>query len=115
MKKLILLFSFISFLTYGNSNLNKDNEIFKKLNNEKEIETLTSTQKEKLLNLRKEYFSELKEIQIRFKNLRKEANHYMLNNDEKGYEEIHDKMNELKFEREYLKENYRKKIAEILE
>lgn len=78
------------------------------------IENLSTEQKEKLLSLKREYFSELKDIQIRFKELRKEANHCMMNNDETKYEKIHDEMNKLKLEREMLKQSYRVKIEKVL-
>ena len=38
----------------------------------------------------------------------------MMKNDEEKYEEIHDRMNELKFEKKIIKENYNKRIDEIL-
>lgn len=79
-----------------------------------QLDSLTTEQKEKVLILKKEYFLELKEIQEKSKDLRNEANESMINNDEKRYEEIHDKMNELKLQKELVKENYRKKIKEIL-
>ena len=80
----------------------------------KRIESLTTEQKDELLILRKEYFSELQEIQEEEKKLRKEANQYMMKNDEEKYEEIHDRMNELKIEKKIIKENYNKRIDEIL-
>ncbi len=78
------------------------------------LDSLSIEQKEKILILKKEYFLELKEIQEKVKDLRTEANESMINNDEKKYEEIHDKMNELKLKKELVKENYKKKIKEIL-
>ncbi len=78
------------------------------------IENLSTEQKEKLLSLKREYFSELKDIQIKFKELRKEANHCMMNNDETKYEKIHDEMNKLKLERELLKQSYRVKVEKVL-
>lgn len=80
----------------------------------KNMEALSPEQRDKLLLLRREYFSELKKIQEKFKELRKEANYCMMNNDENRYEKIHDKMNELKIEREKIKASYRKKIDEIM-
>lgn len=39
----------------------------------------------------------------------------MMKNDEEKYEEIHDRMNELKIEKKIIKENYSRKIDEVLQ
>lgn len=112
MKKIItgifLLLSFTAAAKDENKHMSKHEQY-------EQIENLSPEQKEKLLAIRREYFSELKVVQLRFRELRKEANHCMMNNDEIRYEKIHDEMNELKLQREKLKISYRKKINAILE
>ena len=116
MKKLILMFFvLISCLANANDNENSSMDLLKNFKDKKNIEFLTSEQKDELLILRKEYFSKLQVIQEEEKKLRKVANEYMMKNEEGKYEEIHDKMNSLKIKKEIIKENYRKKIEEILE
>ena len=116
MKKLILMFFvLISCLANANDDENSSMDLLKNFKDKKNIEFLTSEQKDELLILRKEYFSELQDIQEEEKKLRKVANEYMMKNEEGKYEEIHDKMNSLKIKKEIIKENYRKKIEEILE
>lgn len=116
MKKLILMFFvLISCLANANDDENSSMDLLKNFKDKKNIEFLTSEQKDELLILRKEYFSKLQVIQEEEKKLRKVANEYMMKNEEGKYEEIHDKMNSLKIKKEIIKENYRKKIEEILE
>lgn len=115
MKKLIIIV-FI-FMIYGLSAKDSDgflSDFFRETGEKKSVESLTIEEKNELLILRQDYFQELKDIQENMKNLRKEANECMVNNDEKRYEEIHDKMNELKLKRELVKENHKKKVNEIL-
>lgn len=116
MKKLILMvFVLISYLANANNDENSSMDLLKNFKDKKNIEFLTSEQKDELLILRKEYFSKLQVIQEEEKKLRKVANEYMMKNEEGKYEETHDKMNSLKIKKEIIKENYRKKIEEILE
>lgn len=116
MKKLILMvFVLISYLANANNDENSSMDLLKNFKDKKNIEFLTSEQKDELLILRKEYFSKLQVIQEEEKKLRKVANEYMMKNEEEKYEETHDKMNSLKIKKEIIKENYRKKIEEILE
>lgn len=115
MKKIILMaFVLISCAVSGRHNGHTLTDPLKEFREKKSIESLTTEQKDELLILRKEYFSELQDIQEEEKKLRKEANQYMMKNDEEKYEEIHDRMNELKFEKKIIKENYNKRIDEIL-
>lgn len=116
MKKIIFtVFLLLSFTLFAKHN--KDEDIFsgdKEKHVHEYMENLSSEQKEKLLAIRHEYFTQLKDIQEKFRELRKEANHCMMNNNEMRYEEIHDKMNELKMQREEIKQNYKLKIGKIL-
>ncbi len=115
MKKLtIMLFIIISSVVMGKHNDHSLTDPLKNFREKKNIEALSPEQKDQLLILRGEYFAELKEIQENFRKLRKEANHCMMNNDEKKYEEVHDKMNELKIKREKIKQIYIKKINDVL-
>ena len=115
MKKIILMaFVLTSCAVSGRHNDHTLTDPLKDFREKKSIEYLTADQKDKLLILRREYFRELKDIQEKVRELRKEANECMMNNDEKRYEEIHDVMNELKLKRELVKENYREQIDEIL-
>lgn len=115
MKKIILMaFVLTSCAVSGRHNDHTLTDSLKEFREKKSIESLTTEQKDELLILRKEYFSELQDIQEEEKKLRKEANQYMMKNDEEKYEEIHDRMNELKFEKKIIKENYNKRIDEIL-
>ena len=116
MKKIILMaFVLISCAVSGRHNDHTLTDPLKEFREKKSIESLTTEQKDELLILRKEYFSELQDIQEEEKKLRKEANQYMMKNDEEKYEEIHDRMNELKVEKKIIKENYSRKIDEVLE
>lgn len=115
MKKLIFAaFIFTACTIFAKHNEYTLTDPLKDFREKKSIEYLTADQKDKLLILRREYFRELKDIQEKVRELRKEANECMMNNDEKRYEEIHDVMNELKLKRELVKENYREQIDEIL-
>lgn len=113
MKKIILTVFVLSVFT-AEAKYSKENDPLRHIN-EPHIEYLSAEQKEKLLSIRREYFTQLKDVQIQFRELRKEANLCMMNNDEIKYEKIHDKMNELKLHREQIKENYRKKIEKVLD
>ena len=111
MKKLIFAaFIFTACTIFAKHNEYTLTDPLKDFREKKSIEYLTADQKDKLLILRREYFRELKDIQEKVRELRKEANECMMNNDEKRYEEIHDVMNELKLKRELVKENYREQI-----
>ncbi|WP_300356385.1 hypothetical protein [Fusobacterium sp.] len=116
MKKIVvLLFVMLVNILFATTNeYAYVSDPLRELKEKGQLDSLTTEQKEKVLVLKKEYFLELKEIQEKVKDLRNEANESMINNDEKKYEEIHDKMNELKLKKELAKENYRKKIKEIL-
>ena len=116
MKRLIfIVFISLTYILFASGDNTNFIDSFKDFDDKEEIELFTAEEKDKLLILRREYFIEIKKIQEKGKELRKEANECMIKNDEKRYEEIHDKMNELKFQREKAKENYRKKVKEILE
>lgn len=112
-----ILFLLFSFMTLSTTAFAKHGDKNHSCLEEKcsVTENLSQEQKEKLLAIRREYFTELREIQEKFKSLRKEANHCMMNNDETRYEEVHDKMNELKLEREHIKQTYKRKINKILQ
>lgn len=115
MKKIILMaFVLTSCAVSARHNDHTLTDPLKEFREKRSIESLTAEQKDELLILRKEYFSELQSIQEEEKKLRKEANQYMMKNEEKKYEEIHDRMNELKLEKKIIKENYSKKIDEVL-
>ncbi len=113
MKKIILTVFVLSVFT-TEAKYSKEDDPLRHIN-EPHIEYLSAEQKEKLLSIRREYFTQLKDVQIQFRELRKEANLCMMNNDEIKYEKIHDKMNELKLHREQIKENYRRKIEKVLD
>lgn len=115
MKKIILAVFILSSFAAAAKHIHKEADPLKNLEGHGHIESLSAEQKERLLTIRREYFTQLKDIQTQFRELRKEANHCMMNNDEGRYEEIHDKMNELKFQREQIKDNYRKKIEKVLD
>ena len=116
MKKIIFaIFLLLSVAVSAKNNSDENcspNEREKRMH--EHLENLSPEQKEKLLAIRREYFSELKIVQEKFRELRKEANHCMMNNDEVKYEEIHDKMNELKMQREQIKQSYKTKINKVI-
>lgn len=116
MKKIIFVFFILMSLSVNaRHNDYTLTDPLKDFRERKTIEALTTEQKDELLILRKEYFSELQDIQEEEKKLRKKANEYMMKNDEEKYEEVHDRMNELKFEKKFIKEEYSRKIDEVLQ
>lgn len=113
MKRLTgIVFIFMSFAVIGASESLID--YFNIFKDKEHVDLLNLEQKDKLLVIRKQYFKDLQILQEKSRELRKQANQYMIKNNEKEYEKIHDRMNNLKLEKKLLKEGYRKKIDEIL-
>lgn len=114
MKKLTgIIFIVISCVIVGKSS-DSILEFFKDCKDKECIDLLDIEKKEKLLFLRRQYFSELRVLQEMSRELRKQANEYMVKNNESEYEKVYKKINMLKVQKKMLKEDYRKQIDQVL-
>lgn len=109
-----IVFIFMSCVVAGKSSDSSISDFFNIFRDKEHIELLDAERKDKLLLLRRKYFNDLQVLQEKSRELRKQANEYMIDNQELKYEEVHKEINKVKLEKKLLKENYRKKIDEIL-